>query len=154
MKSILYSLLLIISTALPLAAQSPECNLRGCIHDGGDAVIIFNLDNKSKKSITCCLAPSEINAMAVQAESGRVFTDIDCYIGSRCVSSPEKARSFTISGGEDCLVSMVVHDVPEEVSLFKDIEITLDVGDSDVLTYNFENVTLLGEQQAKKIKTR
>lgn len=135
-------------------AGSPEevrCLFRACVHDGGDAVLIFAVDNETDGKITCRLGKPSFEGMQVVGSNGRVFTDLDCYVNSRKVTGSSQNIPFEIESSDKQLVSMVIHNVPADMNRFNEVELPLQLNGKETFTFHFSDIEVIGEKMAKKM---
>lgn len=137
------------STRRQLSGGEIELAFRGCVHDGGDAVLIFTVINTTNGDLRCRLGKSDLEALHVVGGNGQVFTDVDCYVDATVVSNQEKTTSFDVKKGERRLISMVVHNVPKSLAHFSDVDMPIHfIGEGEQL-FHFDNIEVLSEKTVK-----
>ncbi|MDE7381651.1 MAG: hypothetical protein K2N03_05945 [Muribaculaceae bacterium] len=144
--------LILISGVFGIVKAQTTCSLKGCVHDGGDVVLIFSLANEDSSAVGCELRKGGINSTHVEATDGRIYTDLSCYVRSRCVSGEKESKEFYIPAGKDDLLSMVVKDVPKGVNEFKKVSLALNYEGGGRQIFDFEKVPVMAELSAKIIK--
>ncbi len=151
MKRIVVIVLMVMGLVSIVNAE-PECRLRGCVHDGGDVVLIFSIDNDENSPVDCRLEKGGLNSVSAEGMDGRTFTDINFFVGSRCVYGEKGSKVFAIPAKGSDLVSMVVSNVPKDVDEFRKVTVLLKYDGDKGHLYDFERVPVLGEMTAKLVK--
>ncbi|MCM1153337.1 MAG: hypothetical protein NC328_06770 [Muribaculum sp.] len=143
-----------VKKAKASADATLECSLRGCVHDGADVVLIFSVENPGGSNLDCLMGPIDIPSLMVVGDNGRVFTDVDCFIGHEKIATSKDTdhpKAFHVNAHDSRLVSMVIHDVPKDVVHFRDVDIPLKIEGESTVLYHFDNISVTSETNAKRL---
>lgn len=137
-----FSLLFAVNFAV---AQSPQCRLMGCVHDGTDAVVVISVINPSDHIMNCTLEKTGLHSLKAEALDGRTFTDIKCFAESKCITDESQCVPFKVYPNQNNLVTIVINDVPKDLDQFNQISVLLKQSNQDSQKFKFSNVDVLAE---------
>ncbi|MCM1475962.1 MAG: hypothetical protein NC036_06930 [Muribaculaceae bacterium] len=129
-----------------------ECSFLGCVHDGGDAVLIFNIGNRGGEAALCRLGHPQRDPLHVVGGNGQVFHDLDCYVDTKVVATEDETREFLIPAGSQKRVSIVVHNVPSRIVRFSDFDLPVQFDGEASKLFHYDNIPVTTESAAKKVE--